>query len=219
MKKLILILTALFVSISAFSQECSTSWPYLYPDFQDGLIYMSGGQTIAHKLNIHVLKGRLHYIDGEMVKEALGKDIIFIEIGKDRYMVVNGDVMKVVGSQEKGFVATHITGDMQKLLETGGAYGSSSTTQATRKLSSIEMAGANQNHMELRQNKDNGQAIDLIYKYYIVTNGQVYEATKRGIESQLSPERKAAFKVFLKNNKIKWKDPESLLTLLDFFNE
>ncbi len=219
MKQILITLFISFLSISVYSQDCLTTWPYIYPEFQDGTIYMSGGQKINHKMNVHVLYGRLHYIDGAIIKEALSNDIIYIEIANDRYMFVNGDIMKIVGNREKGFVATHVTADLQRLNETGGAYGTSSTSSATRKLTSVDIPGANRNHMELREGKNAGASLDLIYKYYIVTNGSVYEATKKGIESQLSPERKAEFKTFLKANKIRWKDPQSLLKLLDFLNK
>lgn len=219
MKKILSILLTLILFFSAYAQTYSTTWPYIYPDFTDGIIYMKGGQKINHKVNIHILQGRLHYIDNGVIKEAMGSEILFLEIGEDDYMVIMGDVMRVYGTSEKGFVARHSVGDFASLQDTGGAYGSSATTQATRKLSSIEVSGrVNQPHMELLLNKDAGQEVDLLHEYYLVTNDYIYKATKKGIMNELDDNQKKEFKQFLKGKKIKWKNPESLIQLLDFFN-
>lgn len=195
-------------------------WPYLYPEFKDGTIYTVDGQKFNKKLNIHVLESRLHYLDGNTIMETKSEELLLVEIGEDRFMCVNGRVMKVIGSNERGFVATLILGDFDKIFETGGAYGSSSSSSATMKLSSVEIGGKNIiNHMELRKNKDGGKALSLTTFYFIVTNGNVYPANKGGIEKALSAEDQAAFKLFLKKNKINWKNPQSLMTLLDFFNK
>lgn len=216
---LLLIISSLLATLAAHAQECSTTWPYLYPQFTDGAVHLTDGTKIQHKVNIHVKEGRLHYIENGFVKEAMNRDIFFVQIGGDRYNVVNGDVMRVIASQEGGFIAAHYAGDMAKLRETGGAYGSSSTTQATRLLTSIDMVGANTNHMELWENRNNGESIPLICKYYIVAGKNVYPASRRGIENLLSDDKKAEYKKFLKENRIKWKDPESLLKLVDFLKD
>ena len=65
MRRLItgLVVTVLLGSgLQLGAQPYTTAWPYLYSDFQDGVIYMTGGQKIYHKLNVHLMKGRLHYL-------------------------------------------------------------------------------------------------------------------------------------------------------------
>jgi len=220
MKRLLFLLLACLVSQVMSAQAVTTAWPYIYPNFTDGIIYMRGGQKIPQKVNIHLAKGRIHFIDDKgVVRELNAEKVLFTEIGSDKYMVVNGDVMKVVGNVEKGFVAVHTYIDFQRMNETGGAYGTSSTSSATMKLTTIETAGANMNHMELAQNKENGEEVFLKTDYYLVTGGRVYEATKKGIESQLPADKIAGYKSFLKGHKISWKDPQSLLQLVDFLCE
>ncbi len=217
MKKFIVILFLALYAQLGLSQECSTSWPYLYKDFTDGIIYKKSGGKVYNKLNVHVLKGRLHYIENEMVKEAVGNDILLIEIGKDKYMPVNGDIMKIVGQKDNGFVTLLQTADMQRLTETGGAYGTSSTSSSTRKITSIDMTAADIKHTEMLQNRSNGTSIDLNSKYYIVAGENVYEASKKTIENELPAEDKDAFRSFVKDHRIKWKNADSLTELLDFF--
>lgn len=171
------------------------------------------------KFNVHVKDSRLHYIDNGIIKEAHNQDVLLVKVEGDIYMTINSQIMKVVGSEGRGFIATLILGDFDKLFNSSGAYGSSSNSSATNKLTSIEIGGINiVNHMELRQKIHDGEPLSLIYKYYIVTNNNVYPASKRGIMNNLSDEESKRFKLFLKNNKIRWSNVESLMKLLDFFN-
>lgn len=220
MKKIILTVITIALSFIINAQECSTIWPYIYKEFQDGTVYMKGGQKINCKVNIHVRNSTLQYLDGEKIRETKSDDVILVEVNNDKFMSVDGKIMKVLSSNEKGFIAVLTLGDFESIYNTGGAYGSSSNSSATMKLSSIEIGGeTNTNHMELRNNLESGVTIPIEYEYFIVTGGEIYEASRKGIESKLSKERKAQLKTFLKNNKIKWKDSNSLLTLIDFLNE
>lgn len=182
MKKFILFLIAFLSALCACGQECSTMWPYVYPEFRDAVLYKKDGTKFELKVNVHVLHGRLHYLDDGLVKEAFPHEVLLVQIGEDRYMDVNGDIMKVVASEDRGFVAGHI----------------------------------NQNHMEMWEKRHNGDPLDLVSKYYLVTPGKTWLATRRGVEQELGPEEKAAFKAWLKSHKIKWNDSASLLGLLDF---
>lgn len=70
------------------------------------------------------------------------------------------------------------------------------------------------NHMELKNNKDNGKELPLIKKNYIFVKGQKIFCTKKDVLA-LSVDRDAV-KSFLKANKIKFNDPQSVLILGDF---
>ena len=193
-----------------------TTWPYLYPEFATGTAYLSDGKKYESEMNIHLAKGRLHFIDKGIIKEMRIQDIVLVELNGVNFTVVDGNVVQAIGDLDKGYVAVHTVIDYQRLNETGGAYGTSSTSSATTRMSSVDMPGVNTNHMELRRNRDTGKEAALKTEYYLVVSGRVYDATKKGVESQLDEAGKAAFKTFQKQNKIKWKDPQSLLTVVDF---
>lgn len=220
MKKLLFSALLLFVLCPLRAQEYSTAWPYLYPAFTDGTVLLKGGTKFQQPLNIHILRGALHYIDEGVVKEALLGDVLTARIGEDRYMNVGGQMMKVVAGEGDTFVAKLSLGDFERLLAGSGAYGTSAATDATRKLTSLDIAGRpNQNHMEMWESRHGGERVNLVDKYYLVKPGNIYEATRRGFESALDDDQKAAFKQWIKNHKIKWNDPASLLTLADFLNQ
>ena len=220
MKSLISFLLVIGTFTFSWAQECTTIWPYIYPEFKEGTLYMVGGKQFTAQFNIHVQESRLHYLSNGIIKETQSENIVLVKIGEDVFMSVDGKVMKVIGSEERGFVATLILGDFAKLNNSSGAYGGSSNSSAIMKLSSIEVGGKTiVNHMELKQKRDEGVPLPLKYQYYIVTKGKVYSATKKGIRSELSDSSAVEFKSFLKKNKIKWDNPQSLMTLLDFFNK
>ena len=220
MKKLLLLLVSGLFVISSYAQECSTMWPYIYPEFKDATIYTKGGTKFDRKINIHVQGSTVHYIDDHgIIRETKSEDLLLVDTGNDKFMYVDGRVMKVVGTEEHGFIATLILGDFAKLNSTAGAYGSSSSSSAVTKLTSVEAGIIGQNHMQLKQNRDYGKLIELRTSYFIVVDGDVYPASKKAIESKLSEDKKTEFKAFLKKNKIKWNKVESLQNVLKFFNQ
>lgn len=215
---ILLFFTIIYTGLNA--QNCTTMWPYLYPDFQEGTIYFVNGQQSVQKVNIHVIKSTLHFLDQNDIKEAITKDVILVEIGNNVFYSKNGQMMKVLKSNDKGFVALVQEGDLESVLNEGtAAYGASSNSSAVKKLSSIDIGGKTIiNHMEIKQNKDSGKELPLIDKYYIATKANVYPAIKSSLEEALPPAKKAELKPFLKKNKIQWKNPESLILLIDFIN-
>ncbi|GHU94657.1 hypothetical protein FACS1894156_3120 [Bacteroidia bacterium] len=202
------------------AQEVTTMWPYMYPDFTTGTVYFANQQTLTAPVNVHLLKSTLHYLDKEQIKEAQLAEIVLVKIGYNRYYVCDNQLMRIAAGDSTGFVAELVTADFDAIRESGGAYGSSSSVQATRKLSSVEIGGVNiTNHVELKNKKDAGSLLPLSKKYYIVTTDQIYPANKKGFASQLPAHQQDAFKQFIKQHKIKWNQPESLLALLEFLKK
>ena len=203
---------------AASAQDPTTTWPYLYPEFQEGTAYLKDQSRSVQKYNIHIRHDHLHFIDKEgIVREVVPGDVLMVEIGGDAYYNVNGEMMKVAAKTDKGLVVAEILGDFAALLETGGAYGTSSTTSATRKLSSIDTdSQINQSYMLLQQGKSNGAMVDLVTKWYLVGPSFRIPATKKDVESLIPEDRKADWKAWQKSNKVKWNKPESLSGVVEF---
>ena len=210
------ILTMILLCAAAFAASAQTveeyqptsTWPYIYSDFMDGTLHQSTGGDMEGKFNIHLLESRLHFIEGNLVKEASPADVYSVKIGQDIFVNAGGTMMRVLAKSDNGIVAQLTEIDVTRLNETGGAYGSSSNSMATTALSSIENVGGigtRVNHMEMKNSKNEGKILPVITKLYIVTKKDVSEASD-----------KEAFKSFQKEHKIKWRDPQSLLQVVDF---
>ncbi len=224
MRRYILIALALIISfgrMSAQTSEPTTTWPYLYPDFQAGELKKHAGAPVSGLFNIHIMESRLHFIEGELVREALVTEVFSVKIGNDYYANVGGRMMKVLAKSDNGFIAEEMLVDVARLNTTGGAYGSSSNSIATQALSSIEGIGgtrSNMNHMELRNSKNDGSILPVTVKRYLVLPGRIIYAAKKDV-MQIDGIDRDALNAFLKGNKIKFKNPQDNLKVLDFIAE
>ena len=220
MKKTLLLLACLTIAVNAFAQiEAYTSWPYQYYDFQKGTLTLTNGQQQFMPVNIHLLKGDLHFIDDkEMIQMAPAGQFSSVQIGDDLFRRVEGYLMQVTpGPDEKNFVAVRRTIDMTAVNETGGAYGTPATTASTKRITSFDLPGnINTSHMEQMRQRESGKKLRIKKEYYIVIDGKAVKATKKEVAAAAG-DRAAEFKAFLKKNKINWKNEQSLLTLFDFF--
>lgn len=224
MKYRIILVFAMMLSVMAsYAQDHTptTTWPYLYSDFQQGELKKHAGAPFDGLYNIHIYKGTLHFVEDGMIKEALVTEVFSVKIGMDYYANVGGTMMKVLAQSDNGFVAQETLVDMAALNSTGGAYGSSSNSISTQAFSSFEGIGGsrtNMNHMELKNSKDEGQILPVINKTYLVFPDRVVFATKKDI-SAIDGVDKKALNAFIKENSIKWKNPQSLIILLDYVSQ
>lgn len=208
-------------SLSAQNSEPTTTWPYIYPDFLSGELKQLTGAPVQGAFNIHILESRLHFIEDGMIREVQPSEVVSVKVGDDYFATVSNKMMKVLAKSGNGFVAEEVLVDMARLNATGGAYGSSSNSIATQALSSIEGIGgtrSNMNHMELKNAKNEGSVLPVIVKKYLVFPGYVVYATKNDV-SKLYGMDKDEMNAFLKEHKIKWKDENSLIQVLDFICE
>lgn len=217
----VLVLIMSFGSILAQDYEPTTSWPYLYSDFTEGEIKSMSHKDKSGVFNIHVLHNRLHFIDGKMIREVNPSEVVSVRIESDIYTNVNGEMLKVLAMDDEVYVVEKNEIDVVSLNSTGGAYGSSSSTLSTTAFSSLESIGNGMtavNHMDLKNSKDEGKSLPLLKKLYIVIPGKVIYATRKDVVQNSGIDVKT-INTFIKQNKIKWKDPNSLLILAAFIND
>mgnify|MGYP007070005017 FL=1 len=225
MKKILLLIVSLFAGTwMAFCQYIPTSsWPYMYDEFQDGSLIWNGGKEKGGKYNINLADKKLHFIEGAYIKVANMTDVLTVRIGQDVYQNAAGEMLKVLSMSGKSLVLEAQDIDYAALNETGGAYGSSSTTIGTTALSSLEGIGGtnsstNINHMELKMNKESGKALSLISKKYLFVKGRKIKAARKDVMDVPGLD-KDAVKAFLKENKIKWNNVADLQKVGDFLAE
>ena len=223
MKKIISTILSVFaVAAAALADdyEPTSTWPYVYSEFTGGQLQMPGGGAKDALFNVCLTNSALHFIEGDMVREASPSDVFAVKVGSDYYVNAGGKVLKVLSKSDKGMVLEQLIIDYAKLNASQGAYGSSGSTIATQNLSSLEGIGAsatnmNMNHMVLRNAKDEGKILPLIHKLAVFSKGKLVDAVPKDIQTAFSVD-KDAFKLFLKENKIKWKDPQSVQKVVDF---
>lgn len=219
-KQSFLALVAMFIGFSLYAQHPTSTWPYIYDEFTPGSFTSTSGVKNEGQYNVCLGDGSLHFIDGEFVKSFPASGVLFVKIGSDEYINVGGSLLKVLAKSDKSVVVEENTIDYATLNSSGGAYGSTSTTLGTSQLSSIEgIGGSNSNsslnHIDLKNQKENGESLPLICKRYIVVKGNKVFAAKKDVLS-FAADAKDELATFIKNNKIKWKDNSSLLLVGDY---
>lgn len=217
-KVLLMILLGCTVSVNAQFAP-NTRWPYLYENFSQGTIYFAKNQKSEAQLNVHLLGNTLHYItqDGKIF-ESSDKDVIRVEIGNDTYWFANHKLMQVITQEGDCALLKLVYGDFDSMTSGSGAYGSSLNSSASRDLSSLDLGGLNQPELgKMLQERNDGSEIPLETAYYFILGGKVVEANKKAVTETVEVSQSDNWKKFLKENKIKWKKEDSLISVLGFF--
>ena len=217
-KVLLLILVGCTLSVNAQFAP-NTRWPYLYENFSQGTIYFAKNQKSEAQLNVHLLGNTLHYItqDGKIF-ESSDKDVIRVEIGNDTYWFANHKLMQVITQEGDCALLKLVYGDFDSMTSGSGAYGSSLNSSASRDLSSLDLGGLNQPELgKMLQERNDGSEIPLETAYYFILGGKVVEANKKAVTETVEVSQSDNWKKFLKENKIKWKKEDSLISVLGFF--
>ena len=181
---------------------------------------MDDGGKEARQLNVHLRSGKLHYIDHGVIKEAILKDVVAVEIGSDVYLPVFTSVMKVVARNDNGCVVLEQLGDFEGAISGSGAYGVSASSSATMKLTSVQSdSQVNQNYMNILNEREQGMDLKIIETYYVVTPKYKVKALRADIEASVPDGKAEQLKAYAKEHKVKWRNPQSLLSIVDFLSE
>lgn len=221
MKHIVYVAVMMILSaIGAYAQSPTTTYPYLYDVFTDGTVIMRDGGKESRQMNVHLREGRLHYIDNGVIKEAFLTDVAAVEIGEDVFLPVYTSVMKVVAKNDNGCVVLQYLGDFEAAISGSGAYGVSASSSATMKLTSIQTdSQINQNYMNILNEREDGMDLKVLESYYIVTPKYKVKATRASIEGSIPADKAVLLKSYIKEHKVKWKNPQSLLPMVDFLSE
>ena len=214
-----LITMALWVTFAgARDFDPNTKWPYIYEDFTEGTIYFEGNKKTEAQLNIHLWGNKLHYIsESQKILEVPDKEVIRVEIGADAYIFSNHQLVKILSVVDKNLVVEQVKADFDALFTGTGAYGASLNSSSATDLSSLDLGGMNQPEIGLLlQSRNEGSILSVKSVYYFIIDGIQIDANKKSVEKLLTDKQKNEWKAFQKENKIKWKDSDSLTKVLTF---
>ena len=215
---LLLVTTALTVSAQKYSPN--TKWPYVYENFTEGTIFFEGNKKTKAQLNIHLLGNKLHYLaDDGRIFTSDDKDVIRVEIGSDAYIYSDHKLVRIVAVDKTNLLVELTKADFDALFTSTGAYGASLNSSSSRDLSSLDLGGLENAELgRMLQEKNDGRDIPLKKQYLFILGGKQIEATKKSVESILNADGQKEWKDFQKQNKIKWKNEESLSQVLTFIS-
>ena len=209
---------------SAIAQDYmpTVNWPYVNPDFYEGVLRQMGNKISKSRFNVHLGQGALHVLTNGEIAEANITDVLSVTIGDDEFTNVGGKMMKVLAQSEKGYVVEERLADYSAVVRNDGAYGGSNTNSA-KGFSYDENYGnysylITNNYEDLLSQKDEAEELPTRVQNFIVINGLPTLALKKNV-SAMDGINKKAFTEYLKAEKIDWKDPQDLLKVIDYIVE
>ena len=223
MKRLLFIISLVCLPLLAKAQyEPNTRWPYIYENFTEGTAYSSDNTKSTLQMNIHLAGNVLHYIGkDDKIYRAEDNKITRVEIGGDAYLFINHQLMQLIGSHGNNVLLKLQDADFSRMQSAGvGAYGSDANTLATSQKSSLDLGGLNTPELaKMLLEKEDGAIIPLVTRYYFIIGDKRIEASKGAAEKLIGEAREKDFKAFVKTNKIKWKNEESLKKILEYLSK
>lgn len=210
-------------SILALAQDDfipTETWPYKYAEFETGTVKSTSGEVRTYeKLNIYLPNLSLHYVMEDKVMSADMSKVYLVGIGDEVYLNTGGKLRKILIESDNGVVLEESWIDMEEYNSVDIGYGISSRTASAQNVSTLLLENAAQMNRNLTDlvNKRDSKKLVIRSSLYIRVNGFLYRATL-GDVADMMPDKKLAKKE-LKKLKIKWKDPASLVTVIDYIYE
>lgn len=209
-------------AVAMAQYEPNTKWPYIYENFTEGTAYSSDNTKSTLQMNIHLAGNVLHYIGkDDRIYRADDNKITRVEIGGDAYLFINHQLMQLIGSHGNNVLLKLQDADFSRMQSAGvGAYGSDANTLATSQKSSLDLGGLNTPELaKMLLEREDGAIIPLVTRYYFIIGDKRIEASKGAVEKLIGEAREKDFKAFVKTNKIKWKNEESLMKILEYLSK
>lgn len=224
MKKLLIMAAIMLAGITAAMAQYkpNTKWPYIYENFTEGTAYSSDNTKSRLLMNVHLAGNVLHYIGtDDRIYRAVDDKVMRVEIGDDAYIFVNHQLMQLLYNRGNNVLLKLVDADFSQMQSAGGgAYGSDANTLATSKKTSLDLGGLNTPELaKMLLERDEGAVIPVVTRYYFVVNNKRIEASKGAVEKIISEGNEKEFKQFVKTNKIKWKNEDSLKLVLEYLSK
>lgn len=203
------------------SHEPRESWPFLYDDFKEGTTRTRTGELISGALfNITATDSKLLYIKDDTIMLADMSSVFTVRIEDDVYLNVLGQLYKILSELDKGLVLSRYALDVDEFNKVQIGYGVSSSTGSAQGLQVSLDGRFNFVNMSVQQSwhdKDSGPVIPMKETLYVYVHNTLIPATQSTVTTWPGVNKKEA-KAFIKKEKIKWKQTESLERIIIFLD-
>lgn len=214
----IIALFACVFTVNAQTYVPTEAWPYIYKDFTKGTLTPRNAAELVTEFNVPLTGTKLHYVQNGKIMEIPAMRVISVTIGEDLYIAASSKLMKVLASDESGYVLSSTEVDIDAMNKVSIGYGISSSTASAQNVTTLTDTGdvlVNQNLLESVEKQGTGKELKTRSKTFLFVKGQLIEASKSIVTKESGVDKKA-MNAFIKENSIKWKDADSLLKIVDF---
>jgi len=227
MKSKLLIIAALLAGLSASAQSFKPleTWPYLYEDFTEGGAITFKDDVVKYdSMNINLIDGKLHYIQNGTIMVADLVKVKYVTIGADVYANIRGRLMKILAETPHGGVLLEKTVNVEELKKSSIGYGKSAVA-STQNVSTMALDAINDFNTgvvgksldDFAGDKYSGNELPVKETRYLSVDGYAVKANKKEVSAFPGIDGNA-LKAYLKTNKVKFNNVESLSGLVEFLH-
>ncbi|MDR1723694.1 MAG: hypothetical protein LBR84_07130 [Tannerella sp.] len=205
MRLLLPLILSLAAMPFAMAQQDETASAYLFPDFEDAVIYFSNGASSSEKVNYNLLDRCLYFIDrrdGELRIATQMDEIRVIRVGKRNFVPVRDGIHEVLPTTPPIYVE-YQTRTKRKPQQVG--YGTSEVASVASYKRMIDATVGIQD-MQL-------QVTDLQNCYWIERNGKKKKFADFRQFLKLYPKHREALEKHIKDNAIDFNNADQVANL------
>lgn len=209
-------------SLNAQKYEPRESWPLVFEDFLNGETLARDGKLFMDApLNVSVVDGSLLFVDknGVIMKADMSR-IHTVRIGDTVFVNLFGKLYELISELDSGSVVSQTVVDKDKYGKVDIGYGVSSASASAMNLT-ILMDGRsdliNKSLEQSEENKYKSPVIPIRENIFLFVKGNLVPVSRNAIINYPGVDGKEA-RDFIKKEKIKWKDTESLEKLVIFLH-
>jgi len=199
------------------------SWPFLYEDFVYGTASAgSDDKTSESYYNISATDGTLYYLnkDNQMMIADMAR-VNSVRIESDIYINIAGKMYLMIVANSKGLLVKENIMDKDEASKVNIGYGVSSASASYDKVGLImegRMSSFNKSFVLSKAERQEGAELPMKETIYMYFDGNLVPASRAAVFNLPGVDKDAA-KAFIKKEKIRWKDTESLKKLMIWLND
>ncbi len=226
---LVFALLGLCCPVLCFGQyKPTTTWPYLYEEFQPGkVVTFQGAQLEYDKLNVYLGDGSVHYVDDGTIMRADVGSVLTLTVGEDVYFYCGGRMNKLLRRTASGAaVVLRITVDEDAMSKSNIGYGTSSVA-STSGLATYALGAdttisgmaipVSKSMDDVLSGRSEGENLILKEVLGLAIRGSFVPATRNDVFNIPGVDKKA-LKDFIKTEKIRFSKVDDLEKLVEYLN-
>lgn len=199
------------------SEKITDKWPYLYAEFHEGTLYFDGNKVSKGAFNVDVSNQSLVYYETDQIIKSVNSAVTIdsLLIGNTKFLKSDA-IYEVLAQSGSKALLKKVRIDLNSVNDTGGGYGTGSSTNATTKVVTVDVVnytGVPYEVVKLEMGK--GKVFETIISYYLTSNlknAELLRATKNSF-SDVFPD--ADVKGIVKAEKTRFNSADDLIKLFN----
>ncbi|MFB6318551.1 hypothetical protein [Saccharicrinis sp. FJH54] len=218
---LVLILFSLSIAGQELNKKPDTGWPFLFEEFSECSVLSTFAGTNKITANFNLLNGEIQFLNNENLLTLVNKkSIVKVSFKKYTFVPFNEAYYMQLNRHNKFNLYKKIYGNSFDISESANDYGKPGSSASKQNTSGINIVQGRNNSYTTFDNDENGKAFRILKRFYFTgpeNSKSLIPLNKRALNRYLRDNKKTVA-VYIKNNKIRFKNEPDLIKLFSFIN-